>query len=194
MSRRFYWWKMPCKFFKRHDITILEGATEMVTVPIGSMYSLIYTKLCCESVDHDGELRFSEKIPYDAEMLSSVCNVNPEIMAKALSVLEKYELVQTKDDGTIVMTKMRDMIASETAQARYMRERREEQSKLGQFQNVVLTKDEIRQLKEFYPSYWVRYIDKLSIHKKSTGREYESDFATLMGWLLEDIGEMEETE
>jgi hypothetical protein len=83
------------------------------------------------------------------------------------------------------------MIGSETPQAGYMRKRKAEQSKLGHFQNVTLSKEELQKLKEFYPSYWSKYIDKLSMHKESTGREYESDYATLMGWLMDDVGEME---
>ena len=191
MSKRFYWFKMPCRFFKRHDMTILEGYQEQVTVPIGSMYSLIYTKLCCESVDHDGELRFSEKLPYTTEMLASVCRVDAEIMGKALKVFESLDLIQTKEDGTIVIPKMTEMIGSETAQADYMRKKRAEQSMLGQYQNVSMTKDEIQKLKEFYPTYWAKYVEKLSMHKESTGRKYDNDYATIMGWLLEDVGEME---
>ena len=186
--KRFYWFKMPCRFFKRHDITILEGYREEVKVPIGSMFSLIYTKLCCESVDHNGELRFSEKLPYTTEMLASVCRVEPEIMKKALDTFRDLDLIETKEDGTIVIPKMTDMIGSETAQAKYMREKR---GSLGHFQNVSMTKEEIKKLKEFYPSYWAKYVEKLSMHKESTGKQYESDYATIMAWLLEDLGEME---
>lgn len=191
MSKRFYWFKMPCRFFKRHDMTILEGYQEQVTVPIGSMYSLIYTKLCCESVDHNGELRFSEKLPYTTEMLASVCRVDSEIMKKALETFESLDLIQTKEDGTIVIPKMAEMIGSETAQADYMRRKRAEQNMLGQFQNVSIAKEELQKLKEFYPSYWAKYIEKLSVHKQSTGREYDSDYATIVGWLMNDVGEME---
>lgn len=191
MSKRFYWFKMPCRFFKRHDISILEGYQEQVTVPIGSMFSLIYTKLCCESVDHNGELRFSEKIPYTTEMLASVCRVDADIMAKAMEAFEALDLIRTKEDGTIAIPNISKMIGSETAQAEYMRKKRETQSALGHFQNVTMTKEEIDRLKEFYPSYWSRYIEKLSLHKESTGKQYESDYATIMGWLLEDLGEME---
>ena len=190
MSKRFYWFKMPCRFYKRHDISILEGYQEQVTVPIGSMFSLIYTKLCCESVDHNGELRFSEKLPYTTEMLASVCRVSPEIMEKAMKVFRDLDLIQTKEDGTIVIPKMTEMIGSETAQAGYMREKRKG-SKLGHFNNVFMTKEEVETLKEFYPSYWSKYVEKLSMHKASTGKEYESDYATVMGWLNEDLGEME---
>lgn len=182
---------MPCRFFKRHDIAILEGYQEQVTVPIGSMYSLIYTKLCCESVDHNGELRFSEKLPYTTEMLASVCHADVEIMRKALETFESLDLIQMKEDGTIVIPKMAEMIGSETAQAGYMRKKRAEQNMLGQFQNVSIDKEELQKLKEFYPSYWSKYIEKLSVHKQSTGREYDSDYATIVGWLLNDVGEME---
>lgn len=192
MSKRFYWFKMPCRFFKRHDITILEGYSELVTVPIGSMFSLIYTKLCCESVDHNGELRYSDKLPYTTEMLASVCNVDVVIMKQAMETFESMDLIEKREDGTIVIPKMSEMIGSETAAAGYMRKRKAKQSMLGEFQNVSLSKEELNKLQEFYPSYWASYIEKLSTHKQSTGKEYESDYATIKGWLLDDIGEMEE--
>jgi hypothetical protein len=124
-------------------------------------------------------------------MLASVCHVDAEIMRKALDAFESLDLIQVREDGTIVIPKMTEMIGSETPQASYMRKKRAEQNMLGQFQNVSIDKEELQKLKEFYPSYWSKYIEKLSIHKQSTGRDYDSDYATIVGWLLNDVGEME---
>ena len=75
-----------------------------------------------------------------------------------------------------------------------MRQRRlsTETKTLGTFNNVCMTQEEIDLLKDFYPSYWIQYVEKLSAHKESTGKEYASDYATLKMWLTEDIGSLEE--
>ena len=65
-GKRYYWLKLKKDFFIRHDIRILEA------MPNGTNYSLLYLKLMVESIDHEGYLRFSDKIPYTAEMLSTI--------------------------------------------------------------------------------------------------------------------------
>ena len=69
-SKKYYWLKLQKDFFKRHDIQIIES------MPNGKEYILFYLKLLAESVSHEGELRFSETIPYDEKMLSVVTNTN----------------------------------------------------------------------------------------------------------------------
>ena len=58
MNGKYYWLKLKKDFFKRHDIRILES------MPDGHISVLFYLKLMLESVDHEGELRFSEKTAY----------------------------------------------------------------------------------------------------------------------------------
>lgn len=179
---------MPKDFFKRHDIKIIEGTKN------GKDIVLFYIKLLCESLDHNGRLRYSDEIPYSARMLSAVTNTEEEIVNEALDILQKLALIKILDDKTVFMTQVPKMTGSETESASYMREYRAQQEdlqKLGEFSNVRLSKSEINKLKEFYPSYWIKYVEKLSLHKKSTGREYASDYATIKQWLTMDVGELE---
>ena len=73
MAKKYYWLKLQRNFFKRHDIRIIED------MPNGKDYILFYLKLLCESIDHDGTLRFSDEIPYNEDMLSTITNTNAEI-------------------------------------------------------------------------------------------------------------------
>ena len=59
-NKRYYWLKLKRDFFRRHDIQIVEN------MPNGKDYILFYLKLLCESVDHNGNLRFSEQIPFES--------------------------------------------------------------------------------------------------------------------------------
>lgn len=94
-NKRFYWLKLRRDFFKRHDIKILES------MPQGKEYVLFYIKLLAESVDHGGELRFNETIPYTPDMLAAVTDTAPEVTGEALDNLKTLGLLNIADDGTM---------------------------------------------------------------------------------------------
>ncbi len=186
-SKRYWWLKLSKDFFKRHDIRIIEG------MPNGKDYVLFYMKLLCESIDHEGRLRFSERIPYTNEMLATITNTNVDVARTAMELLVELGLAEIYEDGTIFMTEIPEMTGSETGMAKYQRERRlaGDTLTLGMYENVKMTKKELGQLKEFYPSYWASYIERLSEYKKSTGKVYNNDQAVIMSWLRKEIGELE---
>jgi hypothetical protein len=131
-------------------------------------------------------------------MLAIITNTNVDVARNAMELLKQLKLLEVDEDNTIFMTELPDMIGSETGMAQYMRERRALKNTevkrlgLGEFDNVHLTDEELAKLKESYPTYWMKYVEKLSAHKESTGKEYKSDYATLVSWLRQDVGEMEE--
>ena len=131
MEQRFYWLKLKKDFFKRHDIKIIEA------MPNGKDYILFYLKLLCESVDHEGNLRFSEQIPYNEEMLSVITNTNVDIVRSAIKIFSQLNMMEIMDDGTYFMNEVNKMIGYETEWAKKKREYREKQ-KLGQCPQDVL--------------------------------------------------------
>ena len=56
----------------------------------------------------------------------------------------------------------------------------------GRFDNVCLTDEEYKLLKDESENYEY-YINKLSSHMKSTGRRYLNHYATLCSWIMDDI-------
>ncbi len=117
--RKYWFMKLPKDFFKRHDVKILESE------PNGTLYVLIYLKLLCESITHDGELRFNKELPYTESMLATICGYPLEIMQEAMKMLKALGLVEILDDGTILMTEAYKMIGVETGQTIRKREYRE---------------------------------------------------------------------
>ena len=107
-EKKYYWLKLKRDFFKRHDIRIIES------MPNGKDYILFYLKLLCESVDHDGTLRFSEQIPYNAEMLSTITDTNIDIVRSAIKVFTELQMMEIMDDGTFFMAEVEKMIGSST--------------------------------------------------------------------------------
>lgn len=111
MAEKYYWLKLKRDFFKRHDIRIIES------MPNGKDYILFYLKLLCESIDHDGNLRFSEQIPYNEDMLATITNTNVDIVRVAIKIFSELGMMEILDDGTYFMNEVNRMIGSETAWA-----------------------------------------------------------------------------
>lgn len=115
--KRYFWLKLFKGFFKRHDIKVLLKKDKEFS------YCLFYLMLLLESIDHDGSLRFSEDIPYDAELLSDVFDYSADDIQDALALYQRLGLVEELPDGTIFMNKLEGMVGSETQDAE--RKRRE---------------------------------------------------------------------
>ena len=56
----------------------------------------------------------------------------------------------------------------------------------GRYNNVILTDTELSGLKTELPYKWEYYIDRLSCHIASTGKQYHSHAATIYKWAQED--------
>lgn len=105
-EKKYYWLKLKRDFFKRHDIQIIEA------MPNGKDYVLFYLKLLCESVDHEGYLRFSENIPYNEDMLATITHTNIDIVRSAVKIFSELEMMEVMDDDTLYMTEVEKMIGS----------------------------------------------------------------------------------
>lgn len=114
-SKKYYWLKLKRDFFKRHDIRIIEE------MPNGKDYILFYLKLLLESIDHEGNLRFSEAIPYNEQMLSVVTNTNVDIVRSAMKIFIELNMMDILDDQTIYMAEVDKLIGSETEWAKKKR-------------------------------------------------------------------------
>ena len=117
--KKFYWLKLKRDFFKRHDIKVIES------MPNGKDYVLFYLKLLCESIDHNGELRFSATIPYDERMLSAITDTNIDVVRSAMKLLCELQLVEIMDDATIFLAEMQKLLGTESESAERVRRHRE---------------------------------------------------------------------
>ena len=115
MSKRYYWLKLQKDFFKRHDIQVIENMQN------GKDYILFYMKLLVESISHEGELRFSDTIPYDEIMLSAITNTNVDIVRSAIKIFTELGLMDKWNNGTIFMNEMQKMVGTETEYAKKKR-------------------------------------------------------------------------
>ena len=117
-NKKYYWLKLKNDFFKRHDIKVIEGMDN------GKDYILFYLKLLVESVGHEGELRFSETIPYNEKMLATITNTNIDIVRQAIKIFTELALMEIFDDGTIYLQEVQKMIGHETYWSEKKRQQR----------------------------------------------------------------------
>lgn len=135
-SGRFYWLKLKRDFFKRHDIRIVEAMTN------GKEYILFYLKLLCEALDHEGNLRFSDLIPYNEEMLATITNTNVDVVRQAVQIFKELNMLEIMDDGTIYMCEVEAMTGSaidndNANRQRRFRERKKQQALLLRYSSVT---------------------------------------------------------
>lgn len=170
-DKKYYWLKLKRDFFKRHDIQIIEDMHN------GKDYILFYVKLLCESVDHNGELRFNEEIPYNDEMLATITRTNIDIVRSAINIFTKLQMMEMLDDGTIYMREVQKMLGGETYWAertRVYRERQKQKSLTmsnqsqicqGKSIDIDLEKDLDKEIEEECntPTPFEAFVEKYSI-------------------------------
>ena len=105
-DKKYYWLKLKRDFFKRHDVRIIEE------LPNGKEYLLFYLKLLVESIDHEGELRFSDTIPYNEQMLSVITNTNIDVVRSAMKLFVELKMIEVLADETIYLAEVSKMIGS----------------------------------------------------------------------------------
>ena len=167
--------KLKNDFFKRHDVKIIEGMDG------GKETLLIYLKLLCESLDHDGRLRFSADEPYTAEMLATILNEDKVDMEKAMENLTELGLMKVEDDGTFIMPKAKKMMVGSETQSKT-------DEKIADDENIEVKRDSTnyKQIVEWYNEICTSYprLTRLSERRKRAIRArltiYEiEDFRTL---------------
>ena len=63
---------------------------------------------------------------------------------------------------------------------------RAQKHKYGEYNNVLLSDEDLEKLKSKYPSIYKSYIERLSSYIESTGKKYKSHYATILNWIRKD--------
>ena len=177
-GKRYYWLKLKKDFFQQHQIKVLKA------LPNGRLYALIYVELLAESTSHEGELRFSRMLPYDTVTLAAVIDEDKDNLEKAIEVLERLELVEILDDGTIYMREIERLIGSETGQTQRKRQARIEGGK----SRVKLTPEirdkskEIRVKNTFIPPTLEEVTEYCSERKNNVDPKKFYEYYSVANW------------
>lgn len=147
MEKKRYWLKLDKDFLKSPQIKVIKN------MPNGKDYIIFYLSLLLESIETIGHLRFSNLVPYNEEMLSSVTDTNVDVVRTAMKLFLELGLVEILDDGTIYMTQVAQMTGKESESAERVRQYRlrkkeEEQKQLMLHCNDDVTKSNNNKEKE----------------------------------------------
>lgn len=118
MEKKRYWLKLDKNFLKSSQIKVIKN------MPNGKDYIIFYLALLLESIETVGHLRFSDLVPYNEEMLSSVTDTNVDIVRSAVKIFQSLGLLEIFDDGTIFMTQVAQMTGKESESAERVRQYR----------------------------------------------------------------------
>ena len=194
-NRKYYYLKLKENFFDSDSIVLLEDMKD------GILYSNILLKLYLKSLKNGGKLQLDEHIPYTAQMIATLTRHQIGTVERALEIFRQLGLVEQLDSGAFYMTDIELMIGQSSTEAERKRAARRENKALlpprtkgghpapaayGRYNNVILTDTELSGLKTELPDKWEYYIDRLSCHIASTGKQYHSHAATIYKWAQED--------
>lgn len=171
-TTKYYWLKMERGFFKRHDITIIENYGG--GYPDGQLMVNLYMRLLVESIDHNGNLRFSDEKPYNNMMLSAITGLDIKIVEKGMECFKEFDLIRVLSDGTIFMTKVEKMFGAGSSTERVKKWR--ERQKDGEHETVEpqkpIVKKPTKPLKEptlkndeLFNQFWEAYPRKVGKDK-----------------------------
>ena len=107
--------------------------------------------------------------------------------------LGKPNIIYVKDFMSISEVKETDLLKLKTLYPNYIDNNKSEYSKrdfmkLGTFQNVFLTDEDVSELQITMNGQLDNYIERLSAYSKSTGKTYKDHKATILSWFYKDQG------
>lgn len=120
-TRRYYWLKLKEDFFDDDTIAWIEEQEN------GKEYCLFYLKLCLKALKTNGALIRcvgDVVIPYDIKKLAEITHTDFDTAMVAVKLFERIGLVQTLENGELFLSKLNELVGSETNKAALMRRKR----------------------------------------------------------------------
>ena len=169
-NRKYYYLKLKESYFDDDAIVLLES------MPDGILYSNILLKLYLKSLKNGGKLQLDENIPYTAQMIATLTRQQVGTVERALGIFQQLGLVEQLHGGLLYMTDIELMIGQSSTEA--------ERKRAARLANKALPPP--RTNGGHLSDKWEYYIDRLSCHIASTGKQYHSHAATIYKWAQED--------
>lgn len=123
MAKRYYWLKLPKDFFEDKAIKRLRQ------IAGGDTYTIIYLKMLLKSMEDDGKLFYEGIEDTICDEIALDINENADDVQVTISYLEKKGLLVVTD-SEVELTRLTEMVGSESAVTERVRKHREAQKLL----------------------------------------------------------------
>ena len=123
MAKRYYWLKLPKDFFEDKTIKRLRK------IAGGDTYTIIYLKMLLKSMEDDGKLFYEGIEDTICDEIALDINENADDVQVTISYLEKKGLLIVTD-SEVELTRLTEMVGSESAVTERVRKHREAQKLL----------------------------------------------------------------
>ena len=195
-NKKYYYLRLKDNFFDSDELKILESMKD------GYLYSNILLKLYLRSLKNDGKLVFNDRIPYSADMLSSITGHQVGTIKQALTIFKDLGLIDVLDNGAIYMLDIQNFIgkgSSESDRKREYRQRIEEertnvQTNLRQISTRdrdrdrdrdIYVVDKPQQTRTHFTPPTLEEVKAYCIERNNNiDAEYFIDFQEARGWVL----------
>lgn len=121
MAKRYYWLKLPKDFFEDKAIKRLRQ------IAGGDTYTIIYLKMLLKSMEDDGKLFYEGIEDTICDEIALDINESADDVQVTISYLEKKGLLIVTD-SEVELTRLREMVGSETDKAELMRKLRSKEN------------------------------------------------------------------
>ena len=163
-NKKYYYLRLKDNFFDTDEMKILESMKD------GYLYSNILLKLYLRSLKNDGRLVFNDRIPYSADMLSSITGHQVGTIKQALSIFKDLGLIEVLDNGAIYLLDIQNYIGKGSSEADRKREYR---------QRIESERTNLRQISEKSPPEIEIELEKDIEIDKELYKEKDIDIDTL---------------
>lgn len=142
-NKRYYWIKLKDTFFTSDTVDFLMSQKD------GANYVVLYQMLCLKTANTNGELsrQIGEIIvPFDIDKIHRDCKYfSVDTIRVALEFYKKLGLIYEQENGILQITNFANLIGSESQNAIYKRQQREEGKRLESVQQMSNKRLEIRE-------------------------------------------------
>lgn len=179
MAKRYYWLKLPKDFFEDKAIKRLRQ------IAGGDTYTIIYLKMLLKSMEDDGKLFYEGIEDTICDEIALDINESADDVQVTISYLEKKGLLIVTD-SEVELTRLTEMVGSESAVTERVRKHREAQ-KLLQCNasvlqgNIIETKCNTEKEKEIEKSR-----EDTEIDKKKKKKSAKADLNGMIDSFTED--------
>ncbi len=115
-NKKYFYMRLKDSYFDSDEQKVLES------MPDGYLYSNILLKLYLKSLKRNGLLMFTDKIPYNVQMIAAATQHQVGTVEKALTIFQEMGIIEVLDNGAIYMADVQNFVGQTSTEADRVRD------------------------------------------------------------------------